>query len=246
MGSRTVEALLLVGGLATRLRPALAGHPKAMAEVASRPFLEWLVFQLRRNGIRRAILCTGYLNAEIERHFKDGTLWGMEIVYSHEQQPLGTGGAIRLALEKIRGDSVLVLNGDSYCEYDLTEMEAVHFEKSAAATINLLRADDCSRFGTVQLNHDGSVSEFVEKRNSMDAGIMNSGVYIMQRDCIESIPGNRKLSLEQEVFPALIGHGLYGVVGKGPFIDIGTPESYRAATEFMSRLTGRKEFDHGK
>ena len=233
MERELVEAAILAGGFGTRLRSVIADRPKSMADVASKPFLEWLVLQLRAKGIKRIVLCTGYLHEVVEGYFQDGRKWGLQIDYSHEEEALGTGGALRLALAEIRDSTVLVLNGDSYCRFTMDALAGTHFGHSAAATMYLVKMDDCRRFGAVELNGDNSVRTFVEKPAEQRGCCINAGVYLIERKAIESIPENRKISLEREVFTSMIGRGLFGMVGGGPFIDIGTPESYASAVEFM-------------
>ena len=225
------------------MRSVIKDRPKAMAEVASKPFLEWLILQCRGKGMNRIVLCTGHLHEVVENHFHDGRRLGLQIEYSREDVALGTGGALRLALAGMRDPVVLVLNGDSYCRFDLAKLEAAHFTQSAAATMHLVKMDDCRRFGAVEMNADGSVSSFVEKPVSRYGCCVNSGVYVMRRESIESIPDKRKISLEREVLPALIGRGLFGIVGDGPFIDIGTPESFALAQEFVRKEISQNAFD---
>lgn len=227
------EALILAGGFGTRLRSVLHDRPKPMAEVAGKPFLEWLLLKAAREGVKRFILCTGYLGDVVFSHFGDGSLWGLEIVYSREESALGTAGALCLAEPLLREETVLVLNGDSYCEYDATILLEAHRRLRSAATIWLVEVADSDRYGSVSLRADGSVESFREKGAGGGRGLINAGVYALNRRLIRSIPAGRSVSLEKETFPGLVGHGLHGVVGSGSFIDIGTPESFQKAGEFL-------------
>lgn len=229
------EAIILVGGKGTRLKNVVTDRPKPMAEVAGRPFLERLLLALHSEGIRRVILCTGHMGEMVEAYFGDGGRWDMEMEYSRDPIPLGTAGAARHALSRIQGDRCLVLNGDSFCRFDISRLLATHLKRQAGATLWLVQMDDCRRYGTVILNENDAVSAFVEKESSSRAGLINAGIYLVEREIMAGIPEGRSVSWETEVFPQMIGKGLYAVEGTGPFLDIGTPESYAMAAEFFAR-----------
>jgi len=228
-----LDAIILAGGRGTRLRSVVSDRPKPLAEVAGRPFVEWLLLALRTQGVQRAVLATGYKGEMVEAHFGDGARLGMEMAYAHEAVPLGTGGAARHALYRVATSFVLVLNGDSFCPFDVARLVAAHQQANAAATLLLVPMDDCRRYGTVAAVEDGRVLSFREKNADLGAGLINAGVYLFDRRTLESIPADRAVSLENDTFPALIGHGLYATVGEGPFLDIGTPESYASAERFF-------------
>jgi D-glycero-alpha-D-manno-heptose 1-phosphate guanylyltransferase len=228
------EAVILAGGQGTRLRAVVADRPKPMAEVAGRPFLEWLVLDLQRQGVGRIVLSTGHQGAVIERHFQ-GAAPG--VVCVREPQPLGTGGGARLALDQIRSARLLVLNGDSRCPFDVQRMLATHARRAARATVWLAPVEDCRRFGTVVMGPDDAVSGFHEKADHAGPGLVNAGVYLFERATLEVLPRGVPRSLEREVLPALVGHGLCGLVGGGPLIDIGTPESYQRARESFREVS---------
>jgi D-glycero-alpha-D-manno-heptose 1-phosphate guanylyltransferase len=230
-----VTAAILAGGLGTRLRSAVADRPKVLAEVDGRPFLAYQLDQLADAGVRRVVICTGYLGAMVEHAF--GSRYrNLSLCYSQEAEPLGTGGALRAALEKIPSDALLALNGDSLCHADLKRLAIVHFAQRAAGTLLLAHVDDASRYGRVELDEQGSISAFAEKQSGAAAGWINAGIYLFERAMIESISPEHSVSLEREVLPAWIGRGLCGHRGDGPFLDIGTPESYQQARAFVQRL----------
>ena len=231
-----VEAMILVGGRGTRLRAVVGDRPKPMAEVAGRPFLQWLVIGLRSQGGRRVVLCTGHMGDKVQAHLGEGSDLGVKLVYSREIAPLGTAGAVRNALELMWSDPFLVMNGDSYCRFELDMLCRSHILNRAAVTLWLVRVNDCSRYGSVVLREDGEVEAFEEKSEASRPGLISAGIYLMNRKMVESIPAGRAVSLEREVFPGLVGHGLYGVVGEGPFLDIGTPEDFARAEKFMTRV----------
>jgi len=230
-----IDALILAGGRGTRLRSVVTDRPKPMASVSGRPFLEWLLLSLRAQGVYRVILCTGYMSEMVEAHFGNGHSLDMAVQYSRDPAPLGTAGAVRHALGQVGGDRFLVLNGDSYCRIDLKRLAKVHSNQRASATLWLVRVDDCRRYGSVVIGEDGAVQAFQEKLPEKRVGLINAGVYLLERQVAEAIPEGRAVSLETEFFPQLIGRGLYGVVGEGPFLDIGTPETYAIADEFFAR-----------
>lgn len=229
-----LDAMILVGGKGTRLRSVVGDRPKPMAEVAGRPFVEWLLALLYDQGTRRVVLCTGHLAEHMEAYFDDGRRWNMELQYSRDPFPLGTAGAVRHALDKVRGDRFLVLNGDSYCRFDPGLLLRTHVSAGAEATLWLVEADDRRRFGSVCVGADGTVESFAEKSSEFGTGRINAGVYLIERGAAETIPAGRSISLENDFFPSLVGRGLCAVVGEDPFTDIGTPESYAGASEFIA------------
>ena len=228
-----MEAMILAGGLGTRLRTVLGDTPKVMARVAGRPFVEWVLLELRRQGITRAILCTGHLGYVVENHFRHGEDLGMDIVYSREESPLGTGGAIKRGMECIRGDRFLVVNGDSFCRVDISQMEASHLNSRASATLWLAPSDNRGRFASVSIAEDGSVVAFREKSTEAGTGFVSVGVYLLERATAERIPPFQKVSIETDLFPSLVNSGLYAVVGNDGFLDIGTPEAFAGAEAFL-------------
>jgi len=202
-----------------------------MVEVRGRPFLEWLLLRLaQRDGIRRVILATGHLGEIIEQHFGPQPWCGVHISFSHESKPLGTGGALRLAASHAQSANLLVLNGDTYCDYDSTRLFELHLANMAAATLWLSTVTDSTRFGNVAVDVDGRITGFREKTPTQGRQLASAGAYLMRRDVIATIQPDRAVSLELEVFPSLVRRGLYGVVGSGPFVDIGTPESLKSAS----------------
>jgi len=239
MKASDITTLVLAGGQGTRLKPLVSDRAKPMAPVAGRPFLEWLLLALAEQGLRRFVLCTGHLASELEESLGDGRRWQIEIAYSREARPLGTGGALRNASAGIGSDPFLAVNGDSYCPLELERLLAFHAERGAAATLWLVPAGERGRFGSVEIDGNGMVTAFAEKRLESGSGLVNGGIYLLGRSILDNIPEGRPASLESETFPSLVGHGLYGIVGEGPLIDIGTPESYAAAEEFFAGKTFR-------
>jgi D-glycero-alpha-D-manno-heptose 1-phosphate guanylyltransferase len=224
-----LDALILAGGFGKRLQSVLGDRPKPMAEVAGRPFLEWLLLALRQQGVTRFILCTGY-KSEIVAFFQDGKRWDVEVIYSCDPTPLGTGGAIRHALPSVQSSRFLVMNGDSFSPFQLDSLDQNHRQHQASSTIWLVPVEDCSRYGAVEVSSTGAVEAFREKPAQKEPGLINAGLYLMERESVEGfIPEGQPASLETDLFPSLIGKGLYAVAGEGPFLDIGLPEDLRQA-----------------
>jgi NDP-sugar pyrophosphorylase family protein len=180
------------------------------------------------------IFCTGYMSETVEAHFGDGRQWDLADTYSRDPVLLGTAGAVRHALNQVRGERFLVLNGDSYCRVDLKRLVQAHANRRASATLWLVPVDDCRRYASVMIGEDSAVRAFQEKSPEKGAGLINAGIYLLEREVAESIPDGRAVSLETELFPQLIGRGLYAVVAESPFLDIGTPEAYAIADEFFA------------
>lgn len=237
---------MLAGGLGTRLRAAVSDRPKALATVNGRPFLAYLLDDLVSAGVGRIVLCTGYLSEQVELQFGRDYL-GTPLVYSPEPRPLGTAGALRYALPQLSTDPLLVLNGDSYCRCNLLDMLRWHHARSSYATLCLTQVSDPSRFGNVRIAEFGEVEAFEEKnasrqaspQHSCDHVWINAGIYLLAADVIRAIPEGQAISLERDVFPGLVGRGLHGYCGNGEFIDIGTPESYSQAEDFLATAVKR-------
>jgi len=231
-----IPAALLVGGFGTRLRSLVPNTPKPLATVGDKSFLELLVRQLRSQGIRRLVFCTGYLADQIEKHFGDGHKWDVSIEYSKELQPLGTAGAVKLAGSYLQdAPEFLVMNGDSFMEVDLDRLLKFHRERNALVTMAVRRVENTGRYGTVGLEGDGRITGFMEKTGSEEPGVVNAGVYIFTHEVLEYIPQGPS-SLEKDIFPKLLSHGVYALEQEGVFIDIGTPEDYARAQEICDRL----------
>ncbi len=233
-GLSDVTAAILVGGLGTRLRSVVADRPKILAPVHGRPVLSYLLDQVAAAGLKDVVLCAGYLGEQVETEFGQAYR-SLRLIYSQETTPLGTAGALRLALPFFKSDTVLVLNGDSFCEADLAAFYAWHCAHAAVATLFLTHMPDTARYGNVRLGPDGQILDFVEKNETGGPGWINAGIYLLQRQMLQTIPTSQAVSIERETFPAWIGRGLYGYQGDGPFLDIGTPESYQKAEEFLAR-----------
>lgn len=233
----STPAVVLAGGAGTRLRAAVADRPKVLAEVRGRPFLSYLLEQLAAAGCQEAILSTGYMAEQVEAAFGEGHA-GLRLRYAPEPEPLGTAGGLRHALPIVEGETVLVLNGDSYCEADLPAFRAGHAAANSPCSLVVVQVPQRARYGTVRLDAEDRVLAFEEKdANAEGPGWINAGVYLLSRELIEAIPSGRAVSLERECFPAWIAQGLRAHRTRGEFIDIGTPASYQRAARFFEKVT---------
>jgi D-glycero-alpha-D-manno-heptose 1-phosphate guanylyltransferase len=230
-----VVAVVLAGGFGTRVAHLLSGVPKPMAPVAGRPFLEWVVRCLARQGIPKVLLSTGHLAEVVEQHFRFQPVAGVITRCFAETQPLGTGGgflnAVRLSGEK--PEAWLVLNGDSLVFADLTLAAAELSNPAVAGVVIGCAVADASRYGTLAIGPAGELLGFTEKRPGK--GVINAGIYLLRDSLVRQFPGTLPLSFEQEVFPKLIAQGVLLKVCavEAPFLDIGTPESLRQAESFV-------------
>jgi mannose-1-phosphate guanylyltransferase len=228
-----MDAVILVGGSGTRLRPLTLRTPKPMLTLVDRPLLAYLFDQLVAAGVDRAILACGYLPDALQAHFGDGgaVASGLALEYVIEREPLGTAGAARLAAHGRVDDTFLLLNGDILSEHDLGALVALHRARSATATIALVRVDDPSRYGVVEREEDGTVMRFVEKPapGESTSDLVNAGAYVLEPSVLDDIPDGRAVSIEREIFPPLVGRGLAALPLAGYWSDVGTPESYLAA-----------------
>jgi D-glycero-alpha-D-manno-heptose 1-phosphate guanylyltransferase len=228
-----ITAAILAGGLGTRLRSVVADRPKVLAEVRGRPFLSFLLDQLSTAGLHSVVLCTGYRGEQICQAIGD-RYRDLRLSYSREMRPLGTAGALRLALPCLPSDPVLVMNGDSFCSADLAAFWNFHCCRRAEASILLTRVSRAQRYGGVDVDNNDAVIEFAEKRADGGAGWINAGIYLLSRQVLLSIPEDQPVSLEYDVFPSLVGRGLYGCKSGGRFLDIGIPDDFASAADFFA------------
>jgi NDP-sugar pyrophosphorylase family protein len=225
VGLRAVAGVVLVGGLGTRMRSLTTNVPKPMLPVAGHPFLEHVLRYLAAAGLRRVVLAVGYRSEAVMRYFGDGARVGLELVYADEEEPLGTGGAIRQACGATGGWPVLVLNGDSFVALDVGAMLGAHVARRARITMALAEVRDAGRFGRVRLGSDGTIVGFDEKTAS-GPGLVNAGVYLLEEEVVASIPAGRS-SFERDTLTRLHGKGTLGFTTRGYFVDIGVPEDYQ-------------------
>jgi len=231
----SINAVILVGGLGTRLQRVVNDRPKVMALVNGRPFLTYILDQINNAGLKDVILCVGYMGKYIESEI-GLTYRNLSVRYSYEYEPLGTGGALRNANDHIDSNTILIMNGDSYCQYNLDEYWSFHEQNNAFASILLAFVSDSGRYGHISINDQHHILSFEEKGSFTGPGWINAGIYLINREIISEIPDKRFVSLEKEIFPSVIGKELYGFINDGRFLDIGTPEDFANAGLFLKNL----------
>lgn len=224
-----MQAILLAGGLGTRLRTVVSDRPKPMALIEGKPFMEYVVHELSRYEIRDIVFAVGYKGSMVEEYFGDGSAYGIKASYAYEEELLGTAGAIKNAGKHIHEDWLFVLNADTFYQLDYRRMLKLRDEKNLDFALVLRRVPDVSRYGRAVLVQDMLV-EFNEKTTEPVPGTINGGVYLMHKKLLEEIPAG-KVSLENEMIPRWLdrkksGYCLGGMVNDGYFIDIGVPEDY--------------------
>lgn len=237
-----LSCLILAGGLGTRLAPVINDLPKPMAQVAGRPFLAYLLQQVQAAGCTDVVLSIGHKGHVIEDYFGDGNHYGLQLRYSREPKPLGTGGALALARPLLGTTTCLVLNGDSYCPLDLHALLAHHQLRGACATIAATQVPDSAPYGQLVLAADDTIIIFCEKGESAGAGYVNAGIYLFEQAALKLLPATTPNSLERDLFPLLAGRGLYAFRQAAPFIDIGTPVTWLQAQTLLPELEKRKSY----
>jgi mannose-1-phosphate guanylyltransferase len=222
-----VQALILAGGEGTRLRPLTTTHPKPVVPLVDRPFIGFMLDWLRSHGVEEVVMSCGHMAEGVRSVLGDGSGFGVKLRFVEEPRPLGTGGAVKFA-EELLEERFLMLNGDVLTDIDLTAQLEQHERAGARATLALTPVEDPSAYGLVRVNGDSSVREFVEKPSAdqIDTNTISAGAYVLERSVLELLQPGVPASIERDVFPRLVGHGLYGYVDDGYWMDIGTPERY--------------------
>jgi len=238
-----VKAVVLVGGEGTRLRPLTLSTPKQMLPVAGRTVIERVVEHLARHGVDEVVLSLGYKPDAFLEAFPDGRCAGVKLRYAVESSPLDTAGAIRFAAEQggLGSETFVVVNGDVLTDIDISGLAMFHRERAAEATIALTPVEDPSRFGVVPVDANGKVQAFIEKPPASQAptNMINAGIYVLEPSFLERVPPGRKVSVEREVFPAVVEDGrLYALGSDALWTDMGTPEKYLEANLAWARREG--------
>jgi mannose-1-phosphate guanylyltransferase len=226
-----MQALILVGGEGTRLRPLTLTVPKPVVPLIDRPFIRYMIEWLGRHGVDDIVMACGFLAAGVRDVLGEGGDGGPRLRYVEEPDARGTAGAIKFA-ERFLDERFLALNGDVLTDLDLTALVELHEERDATATLALYPVDDPSAYGLVRRTEDGEIVEFVEKPEpeQIDTDEISAGAYVLERSVLDLVPEDREVSIEREVFPKLVGKGLYGRRLAGYWMDIGTPERYLQAS----------------
>lgn len=221
-----MQAIILAGGLGTRLRSVVSDRPKPMALVEGKPFLEYVIYGLKKSGIDEIIFAVGYKGGMVEEYFGNGSRFGIKAGYAYEEELLGTAGAIKNAGKYITDDQFFVLNGDTFYQMNFKDLKKVQEEKGLDMALVLRSVPDISRYGAARLT-DGMLTAFNEKCGNTGTGTINGGVYLMKKELLSEIPEG-KVSLENECIPKWMQEKrrLGGIVNGGYFIDIGVPDDY--------------------
>ncbi len=226
-----MQAVILVGGEGTRLRPLTSTVPKPVVPLVDRPFISYMLEWLRRHGVDDVIMSCGFLATSVRNVLGDGSGLGIRLRFVEEPDPRGTAGALKFA-ESLLDERFLMLNGDVLTDIDLGAQLAQHESSGATATLALVPVADPSNYGLVHLNEDRSVRDFVEKPSpdAIDTNLISAGAYVLERSILDLVPPDRNVSIEREVWPRLIGDGLYGFPAESYWLDIGTPDRYLQGT----------------
>ncbi|SHM71915.1 D-glycero-alpha-D-manno-heptose 1-phosphate guanylyltransferase [Chitinophaga jiangningensis] len=228
----TTECIVLAGGLGTRLRSVVADKPKCMAPIGSQPFLYYLLHYLHKQGITHAILSLGYKSEQVIEWCEQNEL-PLRVSFTVEPEPLGTGGGIVYALSKVENDAVFIVNGDTYFDVDLAGFNAFHQQHGSQLSLALKPMQRFDRYGTVTLNNNSGITAFREKQ-FMESGLINGGIYLTAASYLKGLHLPEKFSFEKEVLEPMAANGqLYGFVSNTYFIDIGIPEDYEAASNYL-------------
>lgn len=232
--SKEIDVVILTGGQGTRLRQVVSDRPKTMAKINQRPFLDILIDHVSSYGFKRFILCTGYM-ADVIKNYYTAQNVPQEILFSNENKPLGTGGAVKNAEDIIQSSPCLVMNGDSFCSVNLLQFFDFHFKKGALLSMVVVEAENPKDYGVISIDDSQRIIQFKEKRDDKKAYI-NAGTYLFEKDILSLIPPNTKYSLEYDLFPKLAGKEFYGYLTQEKLIDIGTPEQYKEGERFFSLM----------
>lgn len=224
---REIDVVILCGGLGTRLRPVISNRPKVLAKIGERTFLDILINDLTLFGFRNIILCVGYLKDQIKNHFNCNKDYN--ILFSEEEEPLGTGGALKKAKSLIKTSPFMVMNGDSICKINFHDFYDFHTSKKASLSMALARAKTAQDFGSVILDDLNRITSFKEKVASKDECLINAGIYLMQKNVFSLMPDEDNFSLEYDFFPKLIEDKCFGFIIDSELLDIGTPDRYEKA-----------------
>ena len=222
-----MQALILVGGEGTRLRPLTDSVPKSVMPLAGRPFLSYMIDWLGSHGVDEVVLACGFKADQVREVLGEGGT--PRLRYVEEPEPRGTAGAIKFAADELPG-RFLALNGDVLTDLDLTSLMSFHERRRSSATLGLYPVQDATGYGLVRRSEDGAVLEFLEKPEQPGAGEINAGTYVLEHAVLDLIPDGEMVSIERDVFPRMIGEGLYGLPLDGYWMDIGTPGRYLQAT----------------
>tara|TARA_A100001015_G_scaffold315210_1_gene426494 strand:- start:1806 stop:2507 length:702 start_codon:yes stop_codon:yes gene_type:complete len=233
-----MQAIILAGGKGSRLGSIVKDTPKPLLKINNSPFVLKIVERMIDQGVKSIIFCLGYKPQKFINFFGNGSKWGIKISYVIEKKLMGTAGALRAAYRKISKSSIIVLNGDSFCYFDIPNLLRQHRLNNSDVTISVLKTDKIKRYGLVSFNKNLKINNFDEKPSSHRKNInyINAGVYLINKDFIHEIDSSKPISLEKEFFPENLDKKIYAFIIKNKkFIDIGTPNSLKKADFFFNK-----------
>lgn len=231
---KNFDAIILAGGLGTRLSAVSGDLPKALMPVNGRPFIEILFKLLNKSGcIDTVVIAAGHKGDRIISEYEKNTDYGFKILFSMEEKLLGTGGAIKKNLSLTASDDVLIMNGDSYADIDIRDFYNDHKKQNALITIALAKVENANRYGKINISNDRKILSFEEKVTIPSGGYINAGMYLFDRKLFDHVPNGTVVSLERDLLPDMIKSQAYGYLCRGKFIDIGTPETAGLASEYL-------------
>jgi len=229
----SVDVVILCGGKGERLKAISGDLPKVLVKVAGRPFLDFLIGDLRQQGFRRIILSVGYKREDIRNHCLAA---GHNVEFSEEETPLGTGGAVKKTAPMIHSQSFIVMNGDSICPVDLSLFYDFHVQKGGILSMVLVRPQAGKDYGIIEVDDEQRIKSFREKEESGAGMFVNGGIYFMRRKIFDYMPEKHRFSLEYDFFPKILSVKCYGFLTDVELIDIGTPERYVNAEQRLSKI----------
>jgi mannose-1-phosphate guanylyltransferase/phosphomannomutase len=234
-----MKAVIIAGGLGTRLRPLTYNLPKPIVPLANRPFVVHQIEHLIKHGVDEIILNLHYLSSEIKKVLDDGKAWGIKIHYSLEESPLGTAGAVKNAEKYFDKGPMIIFNGDILTDINITKVVNYHREKQALVTLTLTEVDDPTPFGLVLTDKEGRVTKFIEKPawEMVTARTINAGIYVVNPEIFNEVPRDKEYSFERQLYPSLLERGapIFGYLSDAYWIDIGNPQKYKEAHEAILR-----------
>lgn len=229
------DVVILAGGLGKRLSSVTGGSQKVLAKINDQPFLEILIDYIASQGGARFILCVGHGRQEVMDHFNN-RYQDREIIFSTEEEPLGTGGALKQGASYVKTPYFLAMNGDCFCVIDYHQLIAFHHDHKAQATLAVTLLSDTHEYGTIEIADGGVIEAFKEKQPLAKASFINTGTYCFQRNVFSLVKTHFKFSIEYDFFPHLVGKSFYAFKVENRFIDIGTPDRYHWAQEHVNQL----------
>jgi len=231
------DVVILAGGLGKRLHSVTGGGQKVLVKIGDKPFLEILIDYIASQGGRRFILCVGHGSDEVEAYFKN-KYQDYEIIFSREESPLGTGGAIKQGATHVKTDSFIAMNGDCFCVIDYNRLFAFHQKQKSKATLAITLMPDARDYGTIEVAPNLTIEAFKEKQPILREAFINTGTYCFDSAVFSLVDTSSKFSIEYDFFPHLVGQGFYAFEVENRFIDIGTPDRYSWAQEHLKTLKG--------